>query len=60
MNNCLIISDIATITYDDPPSADAAIDWFGGKEFMGNVIQVSKAERKMNGKIRKQYFYLLT
>ncbi|EIE84022.1 hypothetical protein RO3G_08727 [Rhizopus delemar RA 99-880] len=37
-----------TITYDDPPSADAAIDWFGGKEFMGNVIQVSKAERKMN------------
>ncbi|CAO3690805.1 unnamed protein product [Rhizopus microsporus] len=38
----------ATITYDDPPSADAAINWFGGKEFMGNVIQVSKAERKMN------------
>ncbi|KAI8381291.1 uncharacterized protein BYT42DRAFT_565996 [Radiomyces spectabilis] len=37
----------ATLTYDDPPSADAAIDWFGGKEFMGNVIQVSKAERKM-------------
>ncbi|ORE21159.1 hypothetical protein BCV71DRAFT_241842 [Rhizopus microsporus] len=37
-----------TITYDDPPSADAAINWFGGKEFMGNVIQVSKAERKMN------------
>ncbi|KAI7903444.1 uncharacterized protein BX663DRAFT_506532 [Cokeromyces recurvatus] len=38
----------ATITYDDPPSADAAIEWFGGKEFMGNTIQVSKAERKMN------------
>ncbi|KAG0171951.1 hypothetical protein DFQ28_010585 [Apophysomyces sp. BC1034] len=36
-----------TLTYDDPPSADAAIDWFGGKEFMGNVIQVSKAERKV-------------
>ncbi|KAI9470968.1 MAG: hypothetical protein EXX96DRAFT_586372 [Benjaminiella poitrasii] len=38
----------ATLTYDDPPSADAAIEWFGGKEFMGNTIQVSKAERKMN------------
>ncbi|KAI8874933.1 RNA-binding domain-containing protein, partial [Backusella circina FSU 941] len=38
----------ATLTYDDPPSADAAIDWFGGKEFMGNVIEVSKAERKMS------------
>ncbi|KAI8094986.1 uncharacterized protein B0P05DRAFT_524190, partial [Gilbertella persicaria] len=38
----------ATLTYDDPPSADAAIEWFGGKEFMGNIIQVSKAERKIN------------
>ncbi|SAM07619.1 hypothetical protein [Absidia glauca] len=37
----------ATLTYDDPPSADAAIEWFGGKEFMGNVIQVTKAERKL-------------
>ncbi|KAI8636682.1 hypothetical protein BD408DRAFT_355199, partial [Parasitella parasitica] len=36
-----------TLTYDDPPSADAAIEWFGGKEFMGNIIQVTKAERKM-------------
>jgi hypothetical protein len=39
---------IATLTYDDPPSADAAIEWFGGKEFMGNIIEVTKAERKMN------------
>ncbi|GAA5814089.1 hypothetical protein MFLAVUS_007579 [Mucor flavus] len=37
----------ATLTYDDPPSADAAIQWFGGKEFMGNIIEVTKAERKM-------------
>ncbi|CEP19965.1 hypothetical protein [Parasitella parasitica] len=37
----------STLTYDDPPSADAAIEWFGGKEFMGNIIQVTKAERKM-------------
>jgi hypothetical protein len=35
------------LTYDDPPSADAAIQWFGGKEFMGNIIEVTKAERKM-------------
>jgi hypothetical protein len=35
------------LTYDDPPSADAAIEWFGGKEFMGNIIQVTKAERKL-------------
>ncbi|KAI7862284.1 hypothetical protein BDF14DRAFT_1857652 [Spinellus fusiger] len=41
----------ATLTYDDPPSADAAIDWFGGKEFMGNIIQVSKAERKAVGPV---------
>ncbi|KAI8081504.1 uncharacterized protein BX664DRAFT_340555 [Halteromyces radiatus] len=37
----------ATLTYDDPPSADAAIEWFSGKEFMGKVIQVTKAERKL-------------
>ncbi|KAI8339934.1 hypothetical protein BC941DRAFT_418949 [Chlamydoabsidia padenii] len=37
----------ATLTYDDPPSADAAIEWFGGKKFMGNIIQVTKAERKL-------------
>ncbi|GAB5591917.1 hypothetical protein Unana1_06817 [Umbelopsis nana] len=36
----------ATITYDDPPTADAAIDWFGNKDFMGNIIKVDKAQRK--------------
>ncbi|CAO3668477.1 unnamed protein product [Umbelopsis ramanniana] len=36
----------ATITYDDPPTADAAIDWFGNKDFMGNIIKVDKAVRK--------------
>ena len=29
-----------------PPTADAAIDWFGNKDFMGNIIKVDKAQRK--------------
>jgi RNA-binding protein FUS len=36
----------ATVTYEDPPATDAAIDWFNGKEFMGNVIEVQKATQK--------------
>lgn len=36
----------ATVSFDDPPSAKAAIDWFDGKEFMGNVIKVSFATRR--------------
>ncbi|KAL3247377.1 hypothetical protein MRX96_057099 [Rhipicephalus microplus] len=28
----------ATITYDDPPTANSAITWFHGKEFMGGKI----------------------
>ncbi|XP_071992475.1 TATA-binding protein-associated factor 2N isoform X1 [Engystomops pustulosus] len=36
----------ATVSFDDPPSAKAAIEWFDGKEFMGNVIKVSFATRR--------------
>ncbi|CAJ0930361.1 unnamed protein product [Ranitomeya imitator] len=36
----------ATVSFDDPPSAKAAIDWFDGKEFMGNSIKVSFATRR--------------
>ncbi|XP_063810053.1 TATA-binding protein-associated factor 2N-like isoform X3 [Pseudophryne corroboree] len=36
----------ATVSFDDPPSAKAAIAWFDGKEFMGNVIKVSFATRR--------------
>ncbi|XP_029468630.1 TATA-binding protein-associated factor 2N isoform X2 [Rhinatrema bivittatum] len=36
----------ATVSFDDPPSAKAAIDWFDGKEFLGNVIKVSFATRR--------------
>lgn len=34
-----------TITYDDPSAASSAIDWFDGKEFNGNKIKVSLAQR---------------
>lgn len=34
------------VTYDDPQTSDAAVDWFNGKEFMGNVIHVEKATQK--------------
>ncbi|KAJ6655714.1 hypothetical protein lerEdw1_004767 [Lerista edwardsae] len=36
----------ATVSYEDPPSAKAAIDWFDGKNFNGNVIRVSFATRR--------------
>ncbi|XP_048382075.1 RNA-binding protein FUS isoform X5 [Stegostoma tigrinum] len=37
----------ATVSFDDPPSAKAAIDWFDGKEFNGNLIKVSFATRRV-------------
>lgn len=37
----------ATVTYDDPPTAQAAIDWFNGKEFLGNLIKVEFAEKRV-------------
>uniref|UniRef100_A0A9J8BHM4 TAF15 RNA polymerase II, TATA box binding protein (TBP)-associated factor n=1 Tax=Cyprinus carpio carpio TaxID=630221 RepID=A0A9J8BHM4_CYPCA len=36
----------ATVSFDDPPSAKAAIDWFDGKEFKGKPIKVSFATRR--------------
>ncbi|XP_028429198.1 TATA-binding protein-associated factor 2N isoform X2 [Perca flavescens] len=35
-----------TVSFDDPPSAKAAIDWFDGKEFNGRPIKVSFATRR--------------
>ncbi|TNN29896.1 TATA-binding protein-associated factor 2N [Liparis tanakae] len=35
-----------TVSFDDPPSAKAAIDWFDGKEFKGKPIKVSFATRR--------------
>lgn len=34
-----------TITYDDANAASSAIDWFDGKDFNGNKIKVSLAQR---------------
>ncbi|CAH2222538.1 TATA-binding -associated factor 2N isoform X1 [Pelobates cultripes] len=36
----------ATVSFDDPPSAKAAITWFDGKDFLGKNIKVSFATRR--------------
>uniref|UniRef100_A0A286Y2Y8 TATA-box binding protein associated factor 15 n=1 Tax=Cavia porcellus TaxID=10141 RepID=A0A286Y2Y8_CAVPO len=36
----------ATVSFDDPPSAKAATDWFDGKKFHGNIIKVSVATQR--------------
>ena len=35
-----------TVTYEDVEAARSAIDWFSGKDFRGNIIKVSMAERR--------------
>ncbi|XP_032223575.1 RNA-binding protein cabeza isoform X2 [Nematostella vectensis] len=35
-----------TVTYEDPPTASAAIEWFNGKDFMGQSIKVELAEAR--------------
>jgi hypothetical protein len=34
----------ATVTYEDPHAASAAVDWFDDKDFHGSIIQVHIAE----------------
>ncbi|XP_076885549.1 transcription initiation factor TFIID subunit 15-like isoform X3 [Bidens hawaiensis] len=36
----------ATVTYEDPYAALAAVEWFHNKEFHGNIIEVLMAESK--------------
>ncbi|KAI3922857.1 hypothetical protein MKW98_006988 [Papaver atlanticum] len=36
----------ATITFEDPHAAQAAVDWFNKKDFHGNIIEVYIAEAK--------------
>ncbi|XP_043831788.1 RNA-binding protein EWS-like isoform X3 [Dromiciops gliroides] len=36
----------ATASYDDPPTAKAAVEWFGGKDFQGSKLKVSLARKK--------------
>nr|GEV89672.1 hypothetical protein [Tanacetum cinerariifolium] len=36
----------ATVTYEDPHAAQAAVEWFNNKEFHGTMIEVLMAESK--------------
>ncbi|KAI5063099.1 hypothetical protein GOP47_0021646 [Adiantum capillus-veneris] len=36
----------ATVTYEDPYAASAAVEWFNNKDFHGNIISVYIAETK--------------
>lgn len=36
----------ATVTYDDPHAASAAVEWFNDKDFHGSIIGVYLAESK--------------
>ncbi|KAL8208171.1 hypothetical protein R6Q57_007583 [Mikania cordata] len=36
----------ATVTYEDPHAAVAAVEWFNNKEFHGNIIEVLIAQSK--------------
>lgn len=36
----------ATFTYEDPPSAPAAVKWFNASDFKGNKLTVTLAEKK--------------
>ncbi|KAL8180529.1 UNVERIFIED_CONTAM: RNA-binding protein EWS [Gekko kuhli] len=37
----------ATVCYDDPPTAKAAVEWLDGKDFQGSKLKVSLARKKM-------------
>ena len=36
----------ATVSYEDPPTAKAAVEWFDGKDFQGSTLKVSLARKK--------------
>jgi RNA recognition motif-containing protein len=36
----------ATVSYEDPHTAPAAVNWFHGKDYQGNTLKVSLAEKK--------------
>ncbi|XP_037028405.1 RNA-binding protein cabeza isoform X8 [Bradysia coprophila] len=40
----------ATVTYDDANAAKSAIEWFDGREFNGETVRVSLAQRQNNWK----------
>lgn len=39
----------ATVTYDDPETAPAAIEWFDNKEFLGSIVHVEMSQCKDKG-----------
>ncbi|XP_076895000.1 transcription initiation factor TFIID subunit 15-like isoform X1 [Bidens hawaiensis] len=41
----------ATVTYEDPYAALAAVEWFHNKEFHGNIIEVLMAESKSSNSL---------
>ena len=36
----------ATVSYEDPATAKAAVEWFDGKDFQGSTLKVSLARKK--------------
>uniref|UniRef100_A0A2K6TKT7 EWS RNA binding protein 1 n=1 Tax=Saimiri boliviensis boliviensis TaxID=39432 RepID=A0A2K6TKT7_SAIBB len=36
----------APVSYDDPPTAKAAVEWFDGKDFQGSKLKVSLARKR--------------
>ncbi|KAK2107371.1 hypothetical protein P7K49_016885 [Saguinus oedipus] len=36
----------ATVFYEDPPTATAAVEWFDSKDFQGNKLKISLARKK--------------
>lgn len=45
----------ATITYEDPHAAMAAVEWFNNKDFHGSLIEVHIAESKSKEPIDNSY-----
>ncbi|XP_072986779.1 transcription initiation factor TFIID subunit 15 isoform X2 [Typha latifolia] len=45
----------ATITYEDPHAALAAVDWFHNKDFHGSIIEVYIAESKTKDSVDNSY-----
>lgn len=43
----------ATVTFEDPHTAQSAIQWFNGQDFNGSAISVSLAQRPSNNFDRK-------
>lgn len=46
----------ATVTFEDPHTAQSAIQWFNGQDFNGSSISVSLAQRPSNNFDRKGSF----